>query len=122
MSKRILLISGFFSPELTGIGKYNGEMIQWFSEQGYDCTVITTYPFYPQWKLKEPYTNHLWYKKEITKQGDAFDSLGSITVYRCPHYIAKSPTGKARIFQDLTFFISAFFQIFILLFKRKHHF
>jgi len=122
MSKRILLISGFFSPELTGIGKYNGEMIQWFSEQGYDCTVITTYPFYPQWKLKEPYTNHLWYKKEIVKRRDAFDSLGSITVYRCPHYIAKNPTSKARIFQDFTFFISAFFQVFVLLFRQKHHF
>jgi len=49
--KRVLLISHNFSPELVGMGKYNGEMINWLVEQGYDCTVITTFPYYPFWKV-----------------------------------------------------------------------
>ena len=64
MSERILLIGGNFSPEPTGIGKYNGEMIEWLSKKGYTCTVVTTYPYYPQWKLQPPFKSHIWYKKE----------------------------------------------------------
>ena len=47
MSQRLLLITGNFFPELNGIGKYNGEMIRWLAEKGYECTVITSYPYYP---------------------------------------------------------------------------
>ena len=66
MSKRVLLIGGNFSPELTGIGKYNGEMIDMLASQGYDCTVITSYPYYPHWKVQEPYTTSSgWFKREL---------------------------------------------------------
>lgn len=119
ISKRILLIGGNFSPEPTGIGKYNGEMIEWLSQQGYQCTVITTYPYYPQWKLKEPYKSHWWYKKEIIEP-NANRNTAAVTVYRCPHYIPANPTGKTRIMHDFSFFITAFFQLIVLLFKKKH--
>jgi len=119
MPKRILLIGGNFSPEPTGIGKYNGEMIEWLSEHGYDCAVVTTYPYYPQWKLKEPYKHSRWYKKEIIKQKTSQVS-GSLIVYRCPHYIPANPTGKTRILHDLSFSVSAFFKVLILLFVKKY--
>ena len=48
-NKKVLLISQNFTPEPTGIGKYNGEMMNWLAVNGYDCSVITTYPYYPQW-------------------------------------------------------------------------
>lgn len=80
--KNILLISHNFSPEPTGIGKYNGEMIDWLAKNGYDCTVVTTYPYYPYWKVQPPYKNR-WYKKEIINYPQS-NSL--LTVYRCPSY------------------------------------
>jgi colanic acid biosynthesis glycosyl transferase WcaI len=120
MSKRILLIGGNFLPEPTGIGKYNGEMIEWLCVHGYECTVITTYPYYPQWKLKEPYKHSYWYKKEIIKPKGQHQTSNFITIYRCPHYIPLNPTGKTRILHDLSFFISAFFKVFWLLFKKKY--
>jgi colanic acid biosynthesis glycosyl transferase WcaI len=40
----ILLISPNFTPEPTGIGKVNGEMINWFAKNGFNCDVITVYP------------------------------------------------------------------------------
>ena len=120
MSKRILLIGGNFLPEPTGIGKYNGEMIEWLCGHGYECTVITTYPYYPQWKLKEPYKHSYWYKKEIIKPKEQQQSLAYITVHRCPHYIPSNPTGKTRILHDLSFFMSAFLKVFGLLFKKKY--
>ncbi len=73
MKKRLLLISYNFSPEPTGIGKYNGEMISWFVAKGYDCTVVTAYPYYPYWKVQESYKKRFWYLSKnrwTPNQGD----------------------------------------------------
>lgn len=118
MNKRILLIGGNFSPELTGIGKYNGEMINYIASLGYDCNVITTFPYYPHWKVQEPYTKRAsWFKKEVVSS-DAIDGC-PIKIHRCPHYIPQAPSGIKRIISDITFFISASFKIFFFLFKPK---
>lgn len=117
MKKRILLISHNFSPEPTGIGKYNGDMFDWLLKHGYDCTVVTTYPYYPYWKVQAPYKNR-WYKKEV--QIDA-DSGGKLTVYRCPSYVPANPTGKKRMLQDFSYWTSMFWVVQkLLLFKKKH--
>ncbi|MVT11728.1 WcaI family glycosyltransferase [Chitinophaga tropicalis] len=117
MSKRVLLIGGNFSPEPTGIGKYNGEMIKWLAAQGYDCTVITSYPYYPEWKVQPPYDKHKnWYKKEVTESNA---QGGKITVYRCPQYVPGKPSGMKRIILDFSFFTSAFFKVIQLLPRKK---
>jgi colanic acid biosynthesis glycosyl transferase WcaI len=111
MSKRLLLIGGNFAPEPTGIGKYSGEMIQWLADNGYDCTVVTSYPYYPQWKVQAPYVkNRYWYKKEVK---------GKITVYRCPQYTPAHPSGKKRIFMDTSFLLSALLKLIQVLTVRK---
>ena len=105
MKKRLLLISYNFYPEPTGIGKYNGEMISWFVSQGYDCTVITSYPYYPYWKIQEPYyKKRFWYT--IEESVDA-ESGGSLRIYRCPQYVPAKPSGLKRIILDLSFLFSA---------------
>lgn len=120
MSKRILFIGGNFSPEQTGIGKYSGEMIHWLSQEGFNCTVVTTYPYYPQWKVQAPYNkNSFWYKKENVP---ATGSSSGFTIIRCPHYVPKSPTGLKRIISDLSFFLTSSFVIFGMLFKKKNDF
>ncbi len=116
MKKRVLLVSGNYFPEPTGIGKYNKEMTDWMADNGFDCTVISTYPYYPFWKVQEPYTNRRhWYSKETlaTAKGN------TITVYRCPHYVPKKPTGRRRIALDFSFSISVFFQILRLMGRKK---
>ncbi len=119
-SQRILLIGGNYSPEQTGIGKYNGEMMEWLSSKGFDCTIVTTYPYYPFWKIQEPYIKKSgWFRKE---QKRIIELDNTITIYRCPHYVPSSPSGFKRILSDLTFFISAFIQIIPLLFHKKYDF
>ncbi|MBU4154381.1 MAG: glycosyltransferase WbuB [Proteobacteria bacterium] len=57
-----ILIHGInFSPELTGIGKYTGEMGEWLAAQGHEVRVVTAPPYYPQWKMAEGYVNR-WSK------------------------------------------------------------
>ncbi len=111
MQKSILLIAGNYFPELTGIGRYNAEMIDWLADNGFKCTVISTYPYYPYWKVQPPYEKkNKWYKKEkrLTNNGN------EITVYRCPHIVPKIPTGKKRILFDFSFFVSVVFKIVTL--------
>jgi colanic acid biosynthesis glycosyl transferase WcaI len=114
--KKILLISHNFSPEPIGIGKYNGEMLSWLVNRGYDCTVVTTFPYYPFWKVQEPYTNR-WYKKEVVYNAK---SDATLTIYRCPSYIPSDPTGKQRALQDFSYWVTKFFMVFkFIFFKQK---
>jgi colanic acid biosynthesis glycosyl transferase WcaI len=111
-SKKILVIGINFSPELTGIGKYTGDMVEWFVDNNYECTVITAFPYYPFWKVQAPYLS-TFYKREVLKNG-------KLTVYRCPLYIPEKPGGLKRLIHEASFFISAFFTLIYLLFKPKN--
>ncbi|WP_316786297.1 WcaI family glycosyltransferase [Pedobacter frigiditerrae] len=112
MSKKILVIGINFFPELTGIGKYTGEMVHWLAEKGYETTMVTSFPYYPYWTVQQPYTGS-FYKKEVLKGG-------KLKVYRCPMYIPKKPTGIRRLLHEASFLISSFFVVFLLLFKKKN--
>ena len=116
-TKRILFVGYNFSPELTGIGKYSGEMMHWLAQKGHECTVLTSYPYYPYWKIQEPYRkNRFWYKKEVTN----FDSGGKLRVIRCPMYVPNKPSGIKRMILDSTFTLSAFLLSIPLLFVKKY--
>ncbi len=118
MRKRVLLIGGNYSPELTGIGKYNGEMINYIASQGYQCSVITTFPYYPHWRVQEPYTKSSWFfKKEVVIAPSP--NAHPVKVHRCPHYIPKNPSGLKRVISDFSFFFSALIKIIGFLFRQK---
>lgn len=119
MNKRVLLIGYNFYPEPTGIGRYSGEQIYWLAQNGYDCTVLASYPYYPFWKVQDPYTqDKLWYKLEEK----CLESGGRIAVHRCPMFIPKNPTGLKRVLLDLSFFITAFFRLLYLLPGKRFDF
>jgi colanic acid biosynthesis glycosyl transferase WcaI len=111
MKKRILVLGINCFPELTGIGKYTGEMISWMAEQGHDVTMVTGFPYYPNWKVQDPYKGN-WYKNEIMYDG-------KLKIYRCPLYIPSKPSGIKRLIHESAFFISAGFIVFKMLFKPK---
>ena len=47
---KILLYGLNFTPELTGIGKYTGELAAWLAARGHAVRVVTAPPYYPAWK------------------------------------------------------------------------
>ncbi|RYY06171.1 MAG: colanic acid biosynthesis glycosyltransferase WcaI, partial [Sphingobacteriaceae bacterium] len=119
VQKRILLIGGNFYPELTGIGKYNSEMMDWLAENGSICTVVTTYPYYPDWQIKEPYyKKSYWFSREYKATNSIVGN--SIKIYRCPHFVPANPSGFTRILSDISFCISCSIMIFLSLFKKKY--
>jgi colanic acid biosynthesis glycosyl transferase WcaI len=107
------MLSYNFSPELTGIGKYNGELADYLHSIGHSVQVVTGYPYYPQWEVLKGYKN-LWFTCESTI---------AVSVCRCPLYVPKKPSGAKRILQDLSFFISSFCAVtWIMLKGQKHDF
>jgi len=78
----------------------------------YEVTMVTSFPYYPHWKVQEPYSGR-FYKKEILMDGN-------LTLYRCPLYVPSKPTGARRLLQEVSFFLSAFLVIVRLLFKKKN--
>jgi colanic acid biosynthesis glycosyl transferase WcaI len=115
--KRILLISYNFSPEPTGIGKYNGEMINWLVDQGYDCSVITSYPYYPHWKVNENYSKRKFLF--TTEERFSEKSGGKLSLYRTPMYVPLNPSGIKRMILDFSFFVSGFLGLLRLVPKKK---
>lgn len=97
---KILVYGINYSPELTGIGKYTGEMVEWMAQQGHEVRVITAPPYYPEWQVGAKYSS--WrYRRE---NGDA-------TVWRCPLYVPKQPSTLKRLIHLGSFALSSFFPL-----------
>ena len=95
---RILIYGLNFAPELTGIGKYTGEMAAFLATQGHEIRVITTPPYYPQWKISKPYTG--WQYQH--------EKWAGVDVYRCPLWVPKKPSGIKRLLHLFSFTLSSF--------------
>lgn len=97
---KILVYGINYSPELTGIGKYTGEMVEWMARQGHEVRVITAPPYYPQWQVGENYSAWRWKKEQ-----------GAATVWRCPLYVPKQPSTLKRLIHLGSFAASSFFPL-----------
>ena len=93
---RVLVVAGNFAPEVTGIGKYVGEMTQWLAEAGVEVRVVTAPPHYPAWQVAPGYSAWL-YKVE---------QHSGARVYRCPLLVPRSPCGMKRLLLMLSFALS----------------
>ena len=93
----ILIYSINYAPELTGTGKYTGELCEWFAERGHRVDVITALPYYPQWKIYDNFKGKKWHK-EIIK---------GVNVYRVPLYVPEKVNGKTRILHEISFNLSS---------------
>ncbi|HUW75528.1 MAG TPA: glycosyltransferase WbuB [Gallionella sp.] len=105
---RILIHGLNFFPELTGIGKYTGEMAEWLATQGHEVRVVTAPPYYPQWRRAKGYANR-WNQEEITHlQPSLKKDEGLLVVYRCPLWVPANPSGLKRILHLASFALSSF--------------
>ena len=96
---RILVYGLNYAPELTGIGKYTGEMSAWLAERGHEVRVVTAPPYYPAWRIREDYRGAS-YRTERAP--------GQPTVFRTPLYVPERPTGIKRIIHLFSFMLGSF--------------
>lgn len=94
---RILVYSINYAPELTGIGKFTAEMCDWFAEHGHEVRVVTTPPYYPDWKVRDGYSAWMW-------RGE---TIKAVRVTRCPFWVPAKPSGLKRVLHYLSFAASS---------------
>lgn len=105
---KVLIYGINYTPELTGIGKYTGEMGAWLAKKGHTITVITAMPYYPEWDKRKAYKGKLWFKENVA----------NASVYRCPLYVPKKVTGATRMIHEFSFLLSSSFYWIRFLFKK----
>ncbi len=95
---RILIHGINFAPELTGVGKYTGEMAEWLSARSHEVRVVTAPPYYPRWQVADGYSRRL-YSREWYR---------GARVWRCPLWLPRTPSGIRRVLHLLSFAVTSF--------------
>jgi colanic acid biosynthesis glycosyl transferase WcaI len=96
---RILIVGINFAPEPIGVGKFTGEMAEWFASHGHEVEVVTAPPYYPWWRRPKEFHFRPWIS-ETHKY--------NCRVIRCPIYVPNHPNGILRLLHLASFGLSAF--------------
>ena len=84
---KILIVGINFAPELTGIGKFTGEMAAWLAARGHEVRAVAAPPYYPQWRVSKLYDRRVW----------RAETIAGVRVMRCPIYVPAVQTGARRV-------------------------
>lgn len=103
MTKNITLIGINYFPEDSAIGLYSTQMTEHLIGKGYLVDVITGFPYYPEWEIRDAY-----------KSKPAFldEEHGDIKIHRYRQYVPKNPSFTKRILHLLDFTIGSFRNLF----------
>ncbi len=94
---RILIYGINFAPELTGTGKYTGEMAAWLAARGHEVTAIAAPPYYPQYCVHEGHRASRY----------AAQWWQGVRVLRAPLWVPARPGGAKRLLHLATFALSS---------------
>ncbi len=93
---RVLMYAMNYAPELTGCGRYTGEMGEELARRGAIVTVVTTPPHYPGWRVQPGYVNRY-----------AVEQRTGARVLRCPAYLRDQMSGIHRMIAPIAFALSS---------------
>ncbi|WP_435234240.1 WcaI family glycosyltransferase [Psychromonas sp. PT13] len=97
-----------YSPELTGIGKYNGEMAVGLVERDVKVSAFLAPPYYPEWKIHDGFQKFTYHKSIVD----------GVKIIRCPLYVPKKVTTIKRIIHLSSFAFSSGLALFSKMFKK----
>jgi colanic acid biosynthesis glycosyl transferase WcaI len=101
VTTRVLIYALNYAPEVVGAGKYTAELAEWLAVNGFSPRVICAPPYYPDWKVANPYKG--WrYRRE---------TMNGVDLWRCPLWVPRKPSGATRILHLLSFAISSFWPL-----------
>ena len=99
---KILLYGINFAPELTGIGKYTGEMAAWLAAAGHEVRAVTAPPYYPDWAVWQGYSAGR-YQRESWK---------GVSVFRTPVWVPRKVSGVKRLLHLASFALASLPSLF----------
>lgn len=103
MNTKIVIIGINYSPEDSAIGLYTTEKAEYLVSKGFDVTVITGFPYYPQWEIRQDYKSKNYLVKE---------TINGVNVFRSRQYVPKDPTFIKRIIHLTSFTFGNFINLF----------
>jgi glycosyltransferase involved in cell wall biosynthesis len=106
MKKRILIISQHFYPEIGSAGNRMKNIYQLLTSKGYDVSIITSEPSYPNRKLYED--NEFWDDQSIDLETPKIRRI----------QVANRKYSRS-IFNRLLFFLEVAFKLFFIVIKDK---
>lgn len=95
---KLLLYGMNFHPELTGVGKYTGDLAKYLAFQDHKITIITAPPYYPHWRIVPPYSGARYSSAD----------MDGVKVIRCPLYVPRKPSKFTRLLHLCSFALSSF--------------
>lgn len=102
-TKNITFIGLNYAPEDTAIGLYSTQWVDYLNDHGFNVSVITAFPYYPQWEISDDYKRRSTFLKE---------DRNGIRILRYKQYVPKNPTFFKRIIHLLDFTFGSFINLF----------
>lgn len=109
----ILIQSLNHAPELTGIGKYTGEMAEWLAARGHAVDVVAGLPHYPEWTVSPAYR---WC-------GFRREARNGVSVLRTPHWVPAPARVSAlgRILMETSFSVAGLYWWAAIFCRRRRY-
>ena len=102
---KILLYGINFAPELTGIGKYSGELAAFLQAHQHQVRVITAAPYYPEWKIYPGFS--AWRYAKSVKSAIGINAAPNLVIFRCPIWVPSKINGLSRLLHLASFAFSS---------------
>ncbi|HEV2214069.1 MAG TPA: WcaI family glycosyltransferase, partial [Terracidiphilus sp.] len=87
---RILILSINYWPEETGIGAFTTYRAEYLARVGHDVTVCTTFPYYPEWRVRESHRGRWW----------TAEQRAGVRILRARAYVPNPVTALKRIVHE----------------------
>jgi len=96
---RLLVLGVNYAPEKTAVAPFTTSLCEHLSAEGHEVSVITAFPYYPEWKTWEGYRGH-WFQDE---------RINNVAIRRVWHYVPNRASKlMQRLAHDISFTLSAF--------------
>lgn len=94
----ILVIGINYWPEQTSVAPFTTGVCEHLVEAGHQVTVVTAFPYYPEWRIRDGYRGRFYSRETIR----------GVDVRRVLHYVPKKPKSlMERLLHDMTFSLQA---------------
>ena len=103
MIKNITIIGINYFPEDSAIGLYTTQKAEYFTKKGYNVTLITGFPYYPQWRILNEYKSKPFFFKE---------TINGVNILRFRQYVPSNPTFFKRVLHLLSFTFGSIINLF----------
>ena len=95
----VLVLGINYVPEKTSVAPFTTGLCEHLAGLGHRVTVVTAFPYYPEWRVWEGYRGE-FYRRE---------SIRGVEVRRVRHFVPREPSKLLhRLAYDLSFTIAAF--------------